>query len=164
MNWKCRTCGVEHTDLPVCFGIEAPWRALVPANEFAKRVDLTPDQCVIDEKHFFVRGQIEIPIQNHPDPLAFSVWSSLSERSFLHVCERWESPDRASDSPYFGWLSSPIPVYPSTIHLKLSVQSRLPGLTPLFTVEPTEHSLAIDQHNGISIERWHEFAHQILHA
>ena len=78
------------------------------------------------------------------------------------VCERWESPDRSSDPPYFGWLCSPILVYPSTIHLKLSVQSRAPGLTPLFTVEPTDHPLAVDQHNGISIERSHEFAHRLL--
>jgi hypothetical protein len=78
--------------------------------------------------------------------------------------DRWESPDRAFDPPYFGWLSSPIAVYPSTIHLKLSVQSRPPGLTPLFTVEPTKHPLAIDQHSGISIDRWHQIAHQLLHA
>jgi len=164
MNWICHTCGVEHTDIPLCFGIEAPWRALVPANEFAQRVDLTTDQCVVDEQHFFIRGHIEIPIHDYPEPLAFSVWSSLSERSFLHLCERWDASDRGSDPPYFGWLSSPVAFYPSTIHLKLSVQSRTPGLTPLFTVEPTEHPLALDQHNGIRIERWHQIAHHLLHV
>jgi hypothetical protein len=71
---------------------------------------------------------------------------------------------RPSDPPYFGWLCSPIAVYPNTLHLKLSVRPRPPGLTPLFTVEPTEHPLALDQHNGISIERLHEFAHRLLHA
>jgi hypothetical protein len=164
MSWKCHTCGVEHPDIPLCFGIEAPWRALVPETEFELRVDLTPDQCVVDEEHFFVRGHIEIPIHDYSEPLAFSVWSSLSDRSFDHMCERWEAPDRASDPPYFGWLCSPIAFYPRTIHLKLSVQSRPPGLTPLFTVEPTQHPLALDQHNGISIERWHQIAHQLLHA
>lgn len=164
MSWRCQTCGVEYADLPVCFGIEPPWRALVPASEFAERVDLTPDQCVVDEAHFFIRGHIEIPIHDYPQPFAFSVWSSLSEQSFRHISERWELANRASDPPYFGWLCSPISVYPSTMHLKLSVQSRPPGLTPLFTVEATEHPLARDQHNGISIERWHELAHQLLHT
>ena len=150
--------------MPLCFGIEAPWRALVPEGEFAQRVELTPDQCVVDRQTFFIRGHIEIPIHDYPKSLAFSVWSSLSEQSFLHMSARWESPERASDPPYFGWLCSPILVYPSTLHLKLSVQSRPPGLTPLFTVEPTEHPLALDQHNGISIERWHECAHRLLHV
>jgi hypothetical protein len=125
----------------LCFGIDAPWRALVSESEFESRVHLTPDQCVVDDEHFFIRGHVEIPIHYYPDVLAFSVWSSLSARSFVHLCDRWQSSDRASDPPYFGWLCSPIPVYPSTIHLKLSVQSRAPGLTPLFTVEPGEHPL-----------------------
>ncbi|MGO9249589.1 MAG: DUF2199 domain-containing protein, partial [Solirubrobacteraceae bacterium] len=85
MKWTCRTCGVEHTDVPLCFGIEAPWRALVPESEFDQRVDLTSDQCVVDGQHFFIRGHIEIPIHDYPEPFAFSVWSSLSERSFLHI-------------------------------------------------------------------------------
>lgn len=164
MSWKCDTCGVEHNDIPLCFGIEAPWKALVPESEFKQRVDLTPDQCVVDEKFFFIRGHIEIPIHDYPESLAFSVWSSLSETSFLHMCERWEASDRASDPPYFGWLCSPVATYPNSIHLKLSVQSRAPGLTPLFITEKTDHPLSIDQHNGITIAKWHELAHRLLHT
>jgi hypothetical protein len=164
MTWKCAICGVQHDDIPLCFGIEAPWRSLVPEDEFDRRVELGADQCVVDDNVFFIRGHIELPIQGHPQPLSFSVWSSLSEQSFLHMCERWDAPDRESDPPYFGWLCSPIAAYPSTLHLKLSVQSRQPGLTPHFTVEPTEHPLAVDQHSGISIARGHEIAHQLLHA
>jgi hypothetical protein len=164
MSWKCQACGLEHESIPLCFGIEAPWRALVPENEYAQRVDLTFDQCVVDGKNFFVRGHIEIPILDYPEPLAFSVWSSLSENSFIHMSERWDSPDRGSDSPYFGWLCSPIAVYPSTLHLKISVQSRPPGAVPLFSIEENEHPLSLDQRNGISTDRWHQIAHQLLHG
>lgn len=164
MNWTCSICGADHESVPLCFGADAPWKALVPEEEFAQRVELSADQCVLDKKTFFIRGHIEIPIHDYDEPLAFSVWSSLSEDSFCHMTDRWNSPDRASDPPYFGWLSSAIPVYPSTINLKLSVQSRPPGLTPLFTTEPTDHPLALDQHNGISVERWHKLAHELLHA
>ena len=163
MPWKCKICGVEHDELPTCFGIDAPWRTLVPEAEFGRRVELSSDRCVIDGKVFFIRGHIEIPIHSHSESLAFSVWSSLSKDSFLRMSERWAAPDRASDSAYFGWLSSPISVYPDTIHLKLSVQSRPPGMVPLFTVEPTSHPLAMDQYNGITVERWHELVHQLLH-
>jgi len=74
----------------------------------------------------------------------------------------YDAPDRGSDPPYFGWLSNRIPVYPSEKHLALSVQSRAPGVVPLFTVEPTEHPLAVDQRRGISVARWHEMANQIF--
>ena len=163
MKWTCKTCGIAHDELPTCFSMEAPWRALVLQSEFQQRVELSADQCIVDEKEFFIRGHIEIPIHENREPLAFSVWSSLSPKSFLHMCDRWEAPDRASDPPYFGWLCSAIPIYPSTIHLKLSVQSRAPGLVPLFTVEPTDHPLSIDQRKGISVERWQEYVHRLLH-
>ncbi len=163
MSWRCDICGTEHDEIPLCFGLDAPWRSLVPESEFEQRVALTRDQCVVDEQHFFIRGHIEIPVLEYPKPLVFSVWSSLSEHSFLHMSARWEAWDRASDPPYFGWLCSAIPIYPSTIQLKLSVQSRPPGSTPLFILEATEHPLALDQHNGITIHRWHQLAHELLH-
>jgi hypothetical protein len=160
--WKCPVCGAKHSEIPLCFGSEAPWWMLVPEAEFEKRVELTKDQCVVDEKHFFIRGHIEIPIRDCSHQFSFSVWSSLSEQSFLHMSERWESPDRETDTPYFGWLSSSIRIYPDTINLKLSVQSRALGLVPLFTLEPTNHPLSLDQRNGISVERWHRIAHELL--
>lgn len=159
MTWTCATCGEGHTALPRCFGAQAPWYALVPEDEFEQRVDLTADQCVVDENVFFVRGHIDIPLHGQVDPLSFSVWTSLSENSFLHMSGRWALPERAGDSPYFGWLSSPIPAYPNTINLKLSVQSRAPGLVPLFSVEPSDHPLSLDQRHGISLERWHTLVH-----
>lgn len=163
MKWKCAVCGVEHEESPLCFASEAPWPMLVPENEFKQRVELSRDQCIVDRRTFFVRGHIEIPIHGYAETLAFSVWSSLSEKSFVHMSERWNEAERASDPPYFGWLSSTIPIYPDTVNLKLSVQSRTPGMTPLFTLETTEHPLAIDQQKGITKSRWHDLVHQLLH-
>ncbi|GAA5069715.1 DUF2199 domain-containing protein [Lysobacter panacisoli] len=164
MTWKCALCGEADNETPRCFGTEAPWRAMVPESEFDQRVELTADQCVVDEKAFFIRGHIEILVHGQSEPLAFSVWSSLSERSFLHMSERWRCADRADDPPYFGWLSTDIAVYPDTINLKLSVQSRAPGLVPLFTVAPSDHPLSLEQRQGISEARWHEIVHSILHG
>lgn len=162
MGWKCSICGVEHDEVPDCFGIEAPWRALVTDDDFDARVELTADYCIVDDETFFVRGHIQIPIHGNPNPLAFSVWSSLSRENFLHMADRSDAVDRANDKPYFGWLCSPVPVYPGTIHLRLSVQSRPPGLTPLFVIQDDDHPLAHDQRNGIDVERWHRLALQLM--
>jgi hypothetical protein len=162
MSWDCNHCGQTHEDIPDCFAIGAPWPDLVPEAEFDDRVQLSFSECIVDEQHFFVRGHIEIPIIDHHESLVFSVWSSLSEKSFIHFFDRSEEPDRETDDPYFGWLSSPIWIYPETRHLKLAVQSRAPGLVPLFILEETDHPLAIDQRNGISIARWHEICHVLL--
>jgi len=163
MKWQCSICGVEHESVPTCFGSNPPWPLFVQESEFQQRVELSPDQCVVDKKYFFIRGHLQIPIDSYPEPLIFSVWASLSEKSFLHMCEGWNDLERYSDPPYFGWLYSRIPSYPETLELKLSVQSREPGVVPVFTLERTDHPVALDQRNGISIERWKQMAHELLH-
>ncbi len=161
-KWKCRVCGQKHDSVPNCFGIEAPWRAFVPDDEFDRRVELSKDQCVVDEEHFFIRGHIELPILETPDSLVFSVWSSLSEKSFSQMSGRWNEADRGEDASYFGWLSSPISPYPNAINLPLSMQSRELGLVPLFTITQSDHPLAMDQRDGISVRRWHEMALAVM--
>jgi hypothetical protein len=93
MPWKCHLCNIAHDELPGCFGMDAPWAVFVPESEFDSRVELTQDQCVVDEEHFFIRGHIDIPIHGQDEPLSFSVWSSLSEESYLRMSDRWEEPD-----------------------------------------------------------------------
>ena len=164
MSWTCRICGsVEQVEAPRCFGAEAPWHYLVPDSEFDRRVELSADQCVVDGAAFFIRGHLDIPVHGQAEPLTFSVWSSLSEASFRHMGARWHAAHRDGDAPYFGWLSSHVPAYPDTLNLKLSVQTRAPGLVPLFTVAPGAHALAIDQHEGISPGRLHEIVHGLMH-
>ena len=162
MTWQCGICDVEHDEIPTCFGAEAPWRSFVPTGEFDQRVELTADQCVIDEQYFFMRGHIQIPITGHSEPFAFSVWASVSESSFRHITSRWNESDRITDATYFGWLSTSLPTYPDTMNLKLNVHMRAPGLTPLFELEPTDHPLALDQRNGISAAQWHNRALELL--
>jgi hypothetical protein len=162
LKWKCAICGQKHDDVPTCFGIDAPWRAFVPEHEFDQRVELTKSLCVVDGEQFFIRGHVEIPIIDHDEPFVFSVWSSLSEESFVTVNERWEAPDRANDPPYFGWLCSPIIPYGDCLHLPLSVQTREPGLVPHFMVISEDHPLSIDQNAGISRQTWHEMALKLL--
>jgi hypothetical protein len=158
--WACATCGAQHESLPLYFAVEAPWRSLVPPEEFAARVVLDEDRCMVD-RQVFVRGHLEIPIHGWQKPLVYSVWASLSEKSALYMDDRWSAPDRANDAPYFGWFCSALPNYPETVHLKVSVQSRQPGVVPLFTLEPTDHPLSLEQHQGITIERWHAIAHAL---
>jgi hypothetical protein len=162
---RCRECGTLLPDVPLCYGADAPWAALgVSDADFEKRVDLTPDQCVVDEEHFFIRGHIEIPVIGSHDVFAWSVWCSLSEKSFLHVSERWFEAERVHDLPYFGWLMTSLPIYPETLHLKTSIQSREVGRVPLVTLEPSDHPLAVEQRNGISLARVEEIAHLLLHC
>jgi hypothetical protein len=136
------------------FGFDEPMPYLgVPEAERSDRCELTSDLCVIDNQHFFIRGCLEIPVHDAPSPFVWGVWTSLSLTSFKRVVQLWDDPARENELPYFGWLCNSIPVYQSTLHLKTQVHTRSLNQRPFIELEPTNHPLAVDQHEGITMAR-----------
>lgn len=163
--WKCSQCGEMHADLPLCYGAEAPAiYSQIPAAERRKRAVLGDERCVIDNQHFFVKGRICIPVQGSSDPFVWLVWVSLSNLNFERTLKLWETPGRESEPPYFGWLSTELPVYPSTLNLRTSVQTMPVGERPLIVIGDEEHPLACEQQQGITMRRVQEIAERLLHG
>ncbi|MEU4394333.1 DUF2199 domain-containing protein [Kribbella sp. NPDC023855] len=158
----CSCCGEHHSELPMAFHVEAPVYWGSELVDMA-RSELSSDQCVINGEHFFVRGLIELPVVGLAEPFVWGVWVSLSEESFQHVSDRWDSPGREDDDPYFGWLSSALDYEPSTLNLKTMLHSRPVGERPWIELEPTGHPLALEQHHGISQGRLQQIVEAALH-
>ena len=120
---RCSCCGAEIGGIPTDFSTAAPWRfGGVTDEDFARRVKLTSDTCVVDGEVFFVRGNIVLPIRGTDQRFAWGVWCSLSRESFERVMARWDAADRDTDPPRFGWLYADLPGYSdSTWHLKTMV-------------------------------------------
>jgi hypothetical protein len=130
-----------------------------------KRTELTEDFCVIDEQHFFIRGHIEIPIIDSHEKFIWSVWASLSAENFLKSNELLLVEGREEEAPYFGWLSTELSIYPlTTLSLKTRVHTQEVGAVPLIELEETDHPLAVEQREGITLERVKEIAHLINHG
>lgn len=159
---KCKVCNNNLEEVPMCFGGSSPALLMVPEDEYSNRVEENADQCIVDGEHFFIRGHIELPVTDAADVFIWSVWVSLSEQSFDHMSENWDSEGRENSEPYFGWLMTNLPCYPETLHLKTSVQSQPVGNVPIIKLEPSEHILSQEQQNGINMERVHEIVHQVL--
>lgn len=157
MSYTCKTCGEIHEDLPD-IGVDKPdyWWG-VPEEERDERIELTEDTCIIDDEDFFIRGVIEIPILNENRRFGFGVWVSQKKENFYKYIE---NSDSERIGPFFGWLSTNISFYqPETLLLKTMARFRGNGLRPTIEVEPTEHPLALDQHNGISLGKAWEIVH-----
>jgi hypothetical protein len=159
-RWTCTCCGGRFDELPLCWGFPAPDDYMdLPEAEREVRAQLTPDVCIIDEERFYVRGLIEIPILGTEDVFAWTVWASLSITSFDRMVETWDDDDRHQTSgPFFGWLNSDLPYDPGTGGLKTMVHQRPPGFAPLIELEPTDHPLAIEQRDGVTLARVAEIA------
>jgi hypothetical protein len=152
--WTCACCGNEFDELPLSFGTEGPdpWLGLSD-DERETRGTIGSDTCVIDDKHFFLRGCLEVPIVGGDTPFVWNVWVSLSERSFALVGELWEAEQRDHVKPLFGWFCNSLPGYPETFGLKTYVHLRNSGIRPFIELEPTDHPLALEQREGITMQR-----------
>lgn len=165
LAFECRACGEQHVGLPAFhFGGPAQLR-LVPPDEYDERVELTDDGCVLDldGRHFFVRGQLEIPVRDTDDRFTWSVWVSLSEQSFERYTELFDDRARRAGESFFAWLCNPLPDYPDTMFLRTRLHVRAYPDRPRVELEPTDHPLAIDQRTGIARARAIELAERLLH-
>lgn len=166
-GFKCSCCGEFHEGLPLDYGAQFPvYYFEVPEDERGERILVNDDLCVVDNKFFFIRGCIEIPILDVDESFIWGVWCSLSEKSFNRVMEIADAEDVENETPFFGWLNTSLPddIYPETLSLKTSVHLRNNNLRPFVQLEPTEHPLAVEQQNGITMERVREIAEIILHG
>jgi len=161
-TWSCSCCGRQFDQLPLDWSADAPLMySEVPEAERASRTLLRPSFCMVD-RQAFVRGLIEIPVIGHPDRFAWGVWVSLSEKSAETITALWNDPDQERAGPFFGWLCSRLPLYPETLHLKTHVHLRAPPAVPFIKLEPTDHPLAVEQRNGMTIARVVQIAEALL--
>ncbi|MBC9716617.1 DUF2199 domain-containing protein [Streptomyces sp. TRM66268-LWL] len=163
-GFTCTCCGRHHAELPMSYSTTAPhaWH-----HSFADAPDclLSSDQCVIKAEHCFVKGLIEIPVAGTGEKFSWAVWVSLSRDNFARAAELWDTPGREAEEPYFGWLSTDLPLYaPTTINLKTHVHTRPVGERFSIELEPTDHPLAVEQRTGITLDRVRAIAETVLHS
>jgi hypothetical protein len=162
-GFACTVCGQRH-ELPLQYSVNAPQAVLaVPPEERDQRIVMTPDQCVIDGKDFYIRGRILLPIRDVAEPFVWGVWAEISPKSFLRANEFWHTPGRENEPAFPGWLNSDIFVFGNTINLEVEIHTQPVGQRPQFTLSDLNHPLAIEQRDGITLERAEEIAEMILH-
>lgn len=162
-TFKCSLCDEIHEGMP-SFGTDAPLSYYgIPENERADRCTLSSDNCVIDKQYFFVRGCIEIPVTGEAEPFSWGVWVSVSEVSHVAWLKHFEQEKRSHIGPFFGWLNAWLSPYPDTVGLKTKAHLRDDGIRPYIELEPTDHPLAVEQRDGISVERVAELYSLMMH-
>jgi hypothetical protein len=136
----------------------------IPEAEREQRAQLSSDQCIVDDEHFFILGQLEIPVHDSLLPFTWLVWVSLSEASFERASDLWDAEGREAEPPYFGWLQSALPYHLSTLALKAAVHTQPVGKRPLIELEQTDHPVSLEQRHGISFERVQQIVEAAIHG
>ena len=135
----------------------------IPEEQRDSRCLLDSDTCVVDREHFFVRGCLEIHVHQVTEPFVWGLWVSLSKANFDAFRESFGVQKRSHIGPFFGWLSAKIPLYPSTENLKTMLHLRDDGVRPYIELESTDHPLAVEQREGIGVDRVAEIYAYYMH-
>ena len=159
----CSGCGQVHRGMPALDAAAPLSYYSVPEDEREARCQLDSDACVIDETEYYVRGCLEIPVKGETEPFSWGVWVSLSEKSFKQWVAYYESEKRSHIGPFFGWLNAALKPYPDTVSLKTHVHLRDGFIRPFVELEPTDHPLAVEQREGISVERVAQLYASVVH-
>ncbi|MGC2696613.1 MAG: DUF2199 domain-containing protein, partial [Candidatus Angelobacter sp.] len=95
----------------------------------------------------------------------WGVWVSIWKEAFDEIDEYWQTPEREKlIGPYKGRINNGLAEYsPSTFNLKCTIRIQPVGSRPLFFIDEPEHPLAIEQHDGISLERVQQIASALIH-
>lgn len=157
MAYTCTTCGEEHDDLPA-IGSAAPFHWSDEYKDDTTSL-LTSDLCIIEGRDHFVRGVIQIPIRDSDQTFDWGVWVSQKKENFELYRKHFR--DGVQIGPFFGWLSTKIEYFEEdTINLKGMAHFSTDGTRPLIVLEPTDHPLAKQQRDGITLEE----AWRIVHS
>jgi hypothetical protein len=158
---RCASCGQRHRGL-MDLAIDHP--GLWPAERLGERAPnsavygrtdvLSPDFCVIGGQDYFVRCVLRLPIAGVKEQMfSYGVWSSLSEANFKLYVDSFDSPRQGELGPWFGWFSNSLKGYPETASLKCYVHPQNDGQRPSLELEPTDHPLAVEQREGVTLDR-----------
>ncbi|HTW59989.1 MAG TPA: DUF2199 domain-containing protein [Terriglobales bacterium] len=159
------TCGKVHKGLPMSFAADSPdMFANMNRDGRDARCVYGSDQYVIDQKWFFIRGCLEIPLIGSKDVFLWGLWASVREEVFDEIAECWELAGRETlRGPYKGRLANSLAEYPETLNLKIKILIQPIGTRPLFVIEEVDHPFAIEQSSGITQDRAFELAALLLH-
>jgi hypothetical protein len=152
-RFECEICGEWHDGVPVLNAPAPLYYYSIPAEERSVRCELTASTCIVDNRHFFVKGYIELAIKGGSEIFKLGVWVSLKQQDFDKFIEQLSCDNRSTHGPYFGWLSAYLKTYPDSENLKTRVHLLDNSLEPYIELEPTCHPLAVQQRDGISVQR-----------
>jgi len=164
-TWTCATCGKSHADAALSFAADFPdMYANLKSEDRDLRAVVGTDQCIVDERWFFVRGCLEIPVLGHREPFLWGLWASVRQDVFDEISDCWTLEGREkTHGPFKGRLANSLSVYPEKLNLKVEIRMQAVGTRPLFFVEDAKHQLAIEQRVGITRTGAMDLASVLLH-
>lgn len=155
-SFICETCGERHEGLPTDYGFRLPdeVHALSYLDRYS-RSRHNSDLCALDERRYFLRGVLRVPMPETREEFGWGVWVEVSAKDHDFYLQNFY--EAVADAPRFpGTLANALPGYEQALGQRVEVQLGGADQRPWVYFPPTSvHALAIEQREGISRKRHH---------
>lgn len=151
-TYTCSQCGKTHEEWPaLAFGSPDHYHQL--SEEDKERMAIIDDDfCVIthpDQTDRFIRCTLTQRVNDHCENLAYGLWVSLSEKSFMDYSDNFGNAQH--EAVYFGWLCNEVPGYEEWESIPTTVYTRTGNQRPeIVPHEDFGHPFVRDYYHGIS--------------
>ncbi|HEY9789073.1 MAG TPA: DUF2199 domain-containing protein [Candidatus Obscuribacterales bacterium] len=164
LTFECDVCNERH-EIPLNLGFSIPdyVNKLLPW-EREEKCKSSADWCIVEDRFFYLRGCLEVPIQGTDKIFSWGVWTTVSEDDFDATMDLWNDQARVDEPDYIGSLANSLPLYSETRNLPLAVRTRAIGDRPALNLQESSHPLCTEQREGMTMERAIELAKLVLHG
>ena len=155
----CSGCGRAHPKSETELGFHWPDAVHgLTDDEKRQRCRQSSDACVLDERHFFVRGCLPFVVSGRTLAYNIGVWAEVPKAVFGRIYDLWSDPAQVSEPRFLGTLANELPLQPNTLGLALEIQLTGPTTRPEFILVATTHPLCEEQAHGITAHRAAEYS------
>jgi hypothetical protein len=151
---KCPCCGkeVKPYEMDVAFSLPDAIYAL-PEAQRATRARTHSDLCSLDDRHYFIRGVVYVPILQLGILFGWGVWAEVSKGVFFRYQEIYDE-DASTEPPAAGVLANIPPGY-RDIEQPLEIHFGPPDQRPTFKPSPTDSEFYREHVEGMPVRKWH---------
>jgi hypothetical protein len=162
VGFTCSVCGEFHAErlLDIRLGLPDDIHAL-DADERARRAWLADDFAVLDDRRFFVRGLLELPIEELQHRFGYGAWLEVAMPDFQELMRRWHSDEQFA--PVECALANELEPYRGTVGLEATLRATSADKLPTIELHDAGHELVRAQREGISAARADQLAARVLH-
>ena len=118
----------------------------------------TDDYYACEEKYFYIRGILPLPVLEAGRNYHLGVWVQVSSNSFNKIWDLWDDKNQSNEPPIRALLANDIHLHENTQNIEVEIQLTGPTSRPNVIVKDHESSLYKEQQHGIAIHRASEYS------
>lgn len=131
--------------------------AKLSAEDRARHLKENSDLCIIDDKRFFIRALLPLPVMSRELPYCIGLWVEVTQAVFERIYDLWDSENQLTELPFTAHIANEIPTAPGSLGLEVELRLTGPGSRPDIFLKHANHQLYIEQARGIDVHRVSEY-------